>query len=155
MENCCESCKNGECERKGCDPIDMGCDPIDMEMKNSIHEYIRDNNNRKIGVMLSTVINGTVCFGWSLANKLDEFDKDIGMFIASDRAYLNLYNRYDKYFDIIDKESESGFEFIDDILPHAVKDKLPSFIDRMSRYYKHNEYSYLVGYLMSRFLDLA
>src|SRR6056297_2496656 len=131
MENCCESCKNGECERKG-------CNPIDMEMKNSIHEYIRDNNNRKIGVMLSTVIDGNVCFGWSLANKLDEFDKDIGLVIASDRAYLNLTNRYDKYFETINEYPESGFEFIDDILPYAVKENLPSFINRMSRYYKDN-----------------
>ena len=136
MEKC-------ECERTVYNKFDM---------RYTLHEYIRDNSNRKIGVLLSTVIDGNVCFGWSLANKLDEFDKDIGFMIASDRAYLNLTNRYDKYFETVDKDPESGFEFIDDILPHAVKENLPSFINRMSRYYKDNDYSFLVEYLMSEFL---
>jgi len=120
---------------------------VDDLMKNELFKYIKDSQNRKIGVLFACVIDDQVCFGWSLTNKEDEFDKTTGISLAQNRAIHNITDRYDKYFEYADYTPT--FELIDDIIPFTVKKEIPQFFDRMSRYYKNNRYSFVVEYIMN------
>jgi hypothetical protein len=120
------------------------------EEKGTIIKYIKDSQNRKIGVLLSTILDDgfkkQVCFGWSLTNKLDKFDKTLGINIARKRSFSNLSNRYDKYLKT--EEYNPSIEYINNIIPYTVKKELPKFFNRMYRYYKNEYYSLIVSYIM-------
>ena len=104
-------------------------------MESKIIQYVKrgkPNNKRKVGVLVSGVVDGEVCIGWSLCNDLDKFDKDKALEIAKGRCVSNDRETYD----------------IDDIpLSFFNHNTLYKFLVRMNTYYKKNELSGFVDYL--------
>ena len=113
-------------------------------MKNPMVKYIRTGgkHNKKRGVMLSGVMGGEVCFGWSLCNKIDEFNPYIGIDIARDRCEVN--SRFEKYLEYQDDLDCFG---IFEIIPQSIQNDIFYFTERMKKYYKDRPTSELVNFL--------
>lgn len=53
----------------------------------TLKKYVRSRRDRRpIGVVVSFVENNKIHYGWSLCNKLDRFDKEVGISLAIQRA---------------------------------------------------------------------
>lgn len=109
-----------------------------VSIKNPIIEYTRDRKNNKNGVILSGINNGIVCFGFSLCSKEDYFDSFIGVDIAEARAFKN-----DRLFKNLIANG--------DTIPISIKEYLPKFIDRVTRYYKSEKFSDYFEYIRKNY----
>jgi len=94
-------------------------------------QYIRNNDGSKKGMFISGVYNDVVCIGWSLCNKLDEFNTREAFYIAEGRAIAN--KRLSKHI------NHNGIYFGN--VPSTVINALPKFIHRVVRYYSAYELS--------------
>lgn len=66
-------------------------------MKNVLREYIRDENNNPVGVVvaLKNKEGNRVIYGYSLVNSsVDQFNKKLGVEIAANRAVKNWPNEF-------------------------------------------------------------
>lgn len=85
-----------------------------------IRQYLKDKNNKKVGIILATADDEKVKIGFSKCNtKHDKFDKNRAIDIARIRAENYSDKLYDKYY-----------------VPFMVNEVMPEFIDRCMRYYK-------------------
>ena len=76
-----------------------------------IFEYVKDKKNRKIGVLAA---RNKLCIGWSACmTKKDQFDKTMGLKIATGRTYKTNVD-----------------------IPHKLRKPYIKFLDRVKRYYK-------------------
>ena len=127
----------------GEDELDFDDDP-----KNIIFEYIKDRRNNRKGLLITGIVDGEVCFGWSLCNTTqDKFNRGDAFGIAVDRLYCN--DRYMKY-------AQNGgvfdhFEFMSDILPASIRKNGGHFADRIKRYYKNEKFSEITAIFVNTY----
>ena len=149
----------------------------EITINNSIFEYIRkenNGNNQKIGLIMTAIIDGEVCFGWSLCKVTEEkFNRDVAFAMAINRMLNN--ERYEKYLlynykdidfnandvpfdddDFLDNiDNDVHFidvDFIDDILPFTIKNNMKRFIGRVDAYYKNEPVTEVLEYLKTNIL---
>lgn len=92
--------------------------------------YIRDKNNHKVGVLVAILDEEeqNVRIGFSKCNtKLDSFDRDLGLHIASARARKNSDRLLTKYN-----------------VPFKVQEYLPQFLYSCGKYYKDKKFPHWV-----------
>lgn len=87
-----------------------------------IVQYLRNNKNHRVGVLVAVKFENRILYGWSLACKLDKFDRDRGIEIAKGRALAS---------DVKDRKEEDERK-----IPHQVLKEMPEFQKRAERYYK-------------------
>jgi len=59
-------------------------------MNTEIHQFVLDKKGRRKGVVVAKLdpSDDAVYVGWSLTHKNDKFDKERGLLIAKNRAYV-------------------------------------------------------------------
>lgn len=89
-----------------------------------ITQYVKDKRNQKVGLLFATCDDKKVKIGFSKCDtRYDEFDRDLAIEIAKNRAIKNSEILYHKYN-----------------IPFLVDDLMVEFIDRCRRYYKDKEF---------------
>ena len=100
-------------------------------MQERIFEYIRNRKGKRIGVLLGTVVDNQIVYGFSQANikSGDEFDKEYGKQLAFNRAI--------------------GAEPITPAYTIEAQKMVNPFTERCIRYFKQAELLSLVGHFCS------
>lgn len=91
-------------------------------MTNELIQYIRDKNKAPFGVVVAQQRDGVVYYGYSLRNKKDKWDREIGVKIALARANAPSY--------ILPKTTK---------LQSVVLDALSGLSKRAAKYFKDAE----------------
>lgn len=99
------------------------CDS-NVDVSNMLMEYIKDNKNNKIGLLMTGIVNDKINFGWSLCSKYDNFDKDVAYKIAKGRLLTN------------ERWNDSDID-----LPLSVIRYSLHFFNRVIKYYKNGKFS--------------
>ena len=87
-----------------------------MEENMEIIEYVKDRKNRKVGVLLGSLIDEKISIGWSQAHiALDKFNSEKGKKIARGRLQGWGYNV---------------------TVPHIIHKRMKKFVNRCQRYFK-------------------
>lgn len=74
---------------------------------NGIHQYVRDENRKPIGVLAAVEQNGVVGIGASVCNPKDKFDPKLGIVKARGRALSGAQRGVNKPIPVTLKESNS------------------------------------------------
>jgi len=86
-----------------------------MHQTEIIH-FLRNRKNRRVGVLIGMKNQDSITVGWSLCNKKDQFNKDMALHIARERAMFGIGKSVNT--------------------PHLVNKQIDFFIDRCERYFK-------------------
>jgi hypothetical protein len=84
-------------------------------MNHTIIQYVRNKKGQRIGAIVATKSESGFNVGYSLCNKKDRFNKEMGLRIAFGRA---------------------EFEQISPEIPREIAKMLPEFIERCKKYYR-------------------
>jgi hypothetical protein len=60
-------------------------------MQNELIQYIRDKNNTPLGVVVAQKRDNVIYYGYSLRNKKDKWNREVGIKIAIARANADSY----------------------------------------------------------------
>lgn len=86
--------------------------------KNNLVQFIRTNKGNPVGVVIAYKTDNKIYIGWSLCNtKVEKFDKQIGLYQATNRADLS--------------ENLSNLS----VLPHSVRRTVGEMKERANRYF--------------------
>ena len=90
-------------------------------------KYVKNKKGEKIGVLVAVAKNRV---GWAACNKLDKFNKELGLSIAMGRAHNPNFN-YDS-----DNKQMSG----NDVIPMFIFDEMDDMYERSVKYFKDDFY---------------
>lgn len=92
-----------------------------------IKEYIRDEQTRNpIGIAVAVRINDEVFYGFSICNRVDRFDKQLGLNIALSRAHSDEFKLplSERYQHLINKHFSSlehrALQYFADVNPQNI-----------------------------------
>lgn len=90
-----------------------------------LRQYIRNQNNQVIGLMLADIIDGNVRIGISRCHKKDRFNKELADKIALARMQF--------------EEHHNGISDMTALAAPFVSEQIDRFNDRVKRYFKTNQ----------------
>ena len=94
-------------------------------------EYVRKENNEKIGILCADIIEGKISIGFSVCHKPDTFKFDFGFnTIAIGRLRKYPFKKFEK--PIKDRKKIR--------IPSIIYSEFVRFIDRCKRYYKDKQF---------------
>ncbi len=112
---------------------------IDFKISTCIFNYIKDENNNKIGLMIAVNFGDDpdVYIGWSLCHSDDKYDQQVAFDIATFRAYSNK----------MAGDNYEGKNFMKPLYipewlecPNSIESEMIMFLNRTNRYFKLKKY---------------